>query len=371
MEIREQACSSLAIKPNFDFENRPLVIIWEMSRACDLACYHCRAEAQPKRNLFELSTHEAKNLIEQVAEIGSPIFVLTGGDPLKRPDIYHLVEYAAKLGVRSSLTPSATPLLTREAITELKLRGLVRMAISLDGSTAAIHDGFRGVAGSFQRTLDAANWAKDLGLPVQINTTVTRRNLDDLEKMVPVLKQLRIVLWSIFCLVPTGRGQLADLPTAEQFEEIFAKMYRISKEVNFHIKTTEGQHYRRFAVQQKTRERAAAGEDYGQVVNELIAHHRRGVNDAKGFVFISHLGEVYPSGFFPDAAGNIRRSSLDDLYRKSPLFLALRDTAQLKGKCGRCEFKEICGGSRARAYALTGDPLAAEPRCAYEPGAAA
>jgi radical SAM protein len=358
-----------------DFSERPFIAIWEVTQACDLACVHCRACAQPLRSPLELSTREAERLIDEIAAMQVPVFVLTGGDPLKRPDIYRLVEYATLRGVRASLSPSATPLLTRQALAELKRRGLARLAVSLDGSNAEIHDAFRGVSGSYGRTLDAVRWARELGLPVQINTTITRRNLADFDAMVRLPETLDIVLWSVFFLVPTGRGHADDLITAEEFEEVFARVHGISRRVPFDIKTTEAQHYRRYLAQARATERRQVSSaattsarpipktpeirpgrpprDLGPGVtashSDGIGRAPRGVNDAKGFVFISHLGEVFPSGFLPLSAGNVRRQSLADIYRNSPLFVGLRDTSRLKGKCGVCEFRNICGGSRRRA----------------------
>lgn len=363
---------------NLNFNERPMVVIWEMTRACDLACVHCRASAQPQRNCDELSTLEAQHLIHEVAEMQAPIFVMTGGDPMKRPDIYELVDYARRKRVNVSLTPSATPLLTRDAIFELKRCGLCRLAVSLDGSTPEIHDAFRGVPGSYARTIDAIHWAHDAHLPIQINTTITRRNVHDLEALAKVIEDNRTVLWSCFFLIPTGRGQVADLLAGEEVEEVFARLYAISKRVRFHIKTTEGQHYRRYVLQQKAKERAAGMELEGAPdpdmvgapphIARLISRARQGVNDGKGFVFVSHVGDVYPSGFFPLSGGNVRETPLREIYRNSPLFVGLRDTALLEGKCGKCEFKEICGGSRARAYALTGNMFAEEYGCIYQPG---
>jgi AdoMet-dependent heme synthase len=363
---------------NLNFDERPYIAIWETTQACDLACVHCRACAQPSRNPFELSTEEAKRLIDQIAEMEVPVFVLTGGDPLKRPDIFELIDYSRERGVHTSMTPSATPLLTRENIVQLKERGLARLAVSLDGSTAAIHDAFRRVEGSYDCTLNAIRWAREVGLPVQINTTVTRRTLGDLDSMIALLETLDITLWSVFFLVPTGRGQLSDMISAEEFEGVFEKLYETAKRVRFDIKTTEAQHYRRFLLQRRAQERkegvestatnlAAAQAFPAALGGDGIQRAPRGLNDAKGFIFISHVGEVYPSGFLPESAGNIRKQRLDHVYRYSPVFRALRDTAQLKGKCGACEFKEICGGSRARAFALTGDMLEEEQYCTYQP----
>jgi radical SAM protein len=353
----------------FDLSQRPLVVIWETTQACDLQCFHCRACAQPKRNLLELTTDEAKKLIRDVAELRPPIFILTGGDPLKRFDIYHLVEYAASHNLRPAMTPSATPLLTRTAIAELKKVGLSRLAVSLDGSVPELHDAFRGVRGSHSRTLEAIHRANEAGLPIQVNTCVSGRNLHDLENMASLLKQFRIVLWSAFFLVPTGRGQTADLPTARQFEDVFVTLNRLAEQVPFRIKTTEAQHYRRFVLQQRfshavAKPAAFRGDGLEHGVPGLLP-----INDGKGFVFVSHLGEVFPSGFLPLSAGNVRAQTLAAIYRDSPLLRGLRNSSNLKGKCGACEFREICGGSRARAYAMTGDIFAEEPCCIYEPKA--
>ncbi len=357
-----------------DFDERPFIVIWETTQACDLACVHCRACAQPFRSSNELTTDEAKRMIDEIAAMQAPLFVMTGGDPLKRPDIYELVTYAAQRGIRPSLTPSATPLLTRDAIRKLKDSGLARLAISLDGPTAQIHDNFRRVPGSFQWTLDGVGYAHEVNLPVQINTTITRHNLKYLDQTIALMEELGIVLWSVFFLVPTGRGQTIDLISAEEFEEVFAKLYETSRRVPFDIKSTEAQHYRRYLLQKRTEMRKQGvipaekmPSFLGMSSADGIGRAPKGINDGKGFVFISHLGEVFPSGFLPVAAGNIRSESLTELYRDSPLFKALRDTGNLGGKCGRCEFKEICGGSRARAYALTGDIFAEEPCCVYEP----
>ena len=352
-----------------DFNERPFLAIWEVTQACDLACVHCRAAAHPLRHPMELTTDEGKNLIDQIAAMNVPVFVLTGGDPIKRPDLFELIAHARKVGVRVSLTPSATPLLTREIVFRLKEAGLARMAVSLDGASARTHDAFRGMAGSFERTLNAISWANEVGLPVQINTTFSRRNIAEMDEIAELVENLRIALWSVFFLVPTGRGKLDDLLSADEFEQVFARIYRLSKTASFDIKTTEAQHYRRYMLQQRVAERktGVVGDPTPQKMADSIGRAPRGLNDGKGFLFISHTGEVFPSGFLPLTAGNIRRQPLASIYRDSPLFRSLRDTAQLEGKCGHCEFKEICGGSRARAYALTGDPMAEEPCCSYIP----
>jgi radical SAM protein len=359
---------------NIDFDERPFLVIWETTQACDLACLHCRACAQPARNPMELSTEEAKSLIDEIAALQAPLFVMTGGDPLKRPDIYELVRYAADRNLRPSMTPSATPLLTHEAIVKLQESGLARLAISLDGPTAAIHDGFRRVAGSFDFTIQGARWAREIGLPVQINTTITRHNLKYLDAIIALLEELDIALWSVFFLVPTGRGADIDLISGDEFEQVFAKLYETSRRVKFDIKSTEAQHYRRYLLQRRTELRRAGATRPADLPSVLgtasadgIGRAPKGINDGKGFAFVSHTGEVFPSGFLPISAGNVRSESLTKLYRESPLFQSLRDESNLLGKCGRCEYKQICGGSRARAYALTHDIFAEEPCCSYQP----
>lgn len=351
-----------------DFTERPFIAIWEVTQACDLACVHCRASAQPDRHPEELTTVEGMQLIDQIAAWKVPVFVLTGGDPIKRPDLFELITYARSVGVRVSLTPSATPLLTREVIVRLKEAGLARLAVSMDGASAATHDAFRGLSGSFARTLDAVRWANEVGLPVQINTTFSRRNIGEIDEIVALMEQLRITLWSVFFLVPTGRGKLNDLLSADEFEDVFERLHQLSKTATFDIKTTEAQHYRRYVLQKKVADkRAGIAPAQMRVSGDEIGRAPRGLNDGKGFVFISHRGEVFPSGFLPVSAGSIRHEGLASIYRNSPLFRDLRDTSKLEGKCGACEFKEICGGSRSRAFALTGNPHGQEPCCAYIP----
>lgn len=306
------------MQPGLDFNERPFIVIWETTQACDLACVHCRACAQPVRSALELTTDEARRLIDDIAALKAPVFVLTGGDPLKRPDIFEIVEYGSTNGVRISLTPSATPLLTRDAIARLKGCGLARLAVSLDGPTAEIHDAFRRVPGSYDWTLRSVRWARELALPAQINTTITRHNLQHLDAMIALLEQLDIVLWSVFFLVPTGRGSAIDLISADEFEQVFEKLYQTAKRGRFDIKSTEAQHYRRFRLQRRTEDKRKGNIRplplrLGLSTTDGIGRAPRGINDGKGFVFVSHLGEVFPSGFLPISAGNVRNQSLADL----------------------------------------------------------
>lgn len=343
-----------------DFGRAPYLVIWETTRACALKCVHCRAEAMDHRSPGELSTEQALELLEEIRRFGSPLVVLTGGDPMRRDDIYDLVEYGTWLGLTLSLTPSATPEMTREKVFRLKACGLKRLAVSLDGSSPEIHDAFRGTPGSYGWTLDIVRWAREAGLPVQINTTVTRYNVSDMPRIAEGIENWGMVLWSVFLLVPVGRGRAQDLIPAEEVERLFRWLAELSGTASFDIKSTEAPHYRRVLLQTQGA-RPAARSLCG------IGRARRGVNDGKGFVFVSHTGEIFPSGFLPVSAGNVKADSLVRVYRNAPLFLELRDASLLKGKCGACEFKNLCGGSRARAFAVHGDYLASDPFCAYVP----
>jgi radical SAM protein len=377
-----QPMHHIPARGGLNFDETPFLAIWEVTQSCDLACKHCRAAAQPLAHPDELTNTEGKELIDQIASMHIPIFVLTGGDPLKRKDVFELIRYAADKGVHVAVTPSATPLMTRDAIFKMKDAGLVRLGISLDGSSPDIHDAFCGLSGAWARTIQAIEWANEAGIPIQVHSTISRHNAHDLDHLCNLFQRLAIVMWNVFFLVPVGRGQLADLLSGEEFENVFAKIYELSQRVSFQIKTTEAMHYRRYLLQHHLEERRTghgsghsteAAQTYEPGAPTADAKTRnmgwatRRVNDGKGFMFISHVGNVYPSGFLPIHAGNVREKTLAEVYRDAPIFKALRDTSRLEGKCGACEYKEICGGSRARAYALTGDPLAQEPCCIYQP----
>jgi len=350
-----------------DFSQAPFLVIWEVTRACDLACLHCRASADPSRHPLELSTEEGFRLLDTVREFGDPIMIFTGGDPLKRPDLFPLLEHSVGLGLRTTVSPSPTPLLTREAIASFKSAGVARISISVDGWDAASHDDFRQVPGSFDRAMLALEEAQRIGLSTQINTTVSRHNWKHLEEIADMVDRLGCDMWDIFFLVPTGRGaSQAELDAAE-FEQVFAFLYERSKRSRAVIKTTEAMHYRRYLMQRHKEEVGAAvrGHPGENPLNKMA-----GINSGRGFVFISRTGEIYPSGFLPISSGNVRRDSLVEVYQKGALFQVLRDSSLLKGKCGLCQYRNLCGGSRSRAFALTGDYLAAEARCIHQPVAA-
>ncbi|RMD81029.1 MAG: TIGR04053 family radical SAM/SPASM domain-containing protein [Candidatus Dadabacteria bacterium] len=358
---------------SIDFDQRPFLVIWETTQACDLACKHCRAEAIPNRDPRELTTDEGKALLEEVARMGTPIFILSGGDPLRRPDLEELIRHGKTLGLRMGTIPAATPALTRERIRALADAGVDQVAFSLDGPTERIHDTFRGVEGSFAKTLEGVEFAHEAGIPVQINTCFASWNFAYLEAMVDLVKRLGVVFWEVFFLVPTGRGREMESLTAEQFEQAFERLHRLNSEAPFIIKVTEAPHYRRYVIEKEMAQHAATAQER---IEYILARPRgiagigmspKAVNSGKGFAFVSHIGEIYPSGFLPLCAGNVRTDSLADVYRNSPLFRRLRDPNALGGKCRACAYADVCGGSRARAYALTGDYMAAEPFCAYTP----
>ena len=346
------------------FERQPYLVIWETTRACDLVCKHCRACAVPARDPRELSTSEAKALLDDVVEMGTKIVVLTGGDPAKRPDLVELVRYGTVRGLQMALTPSATPLVTDDLLLDLGDAGLSRLALSIDATSAAAHDAFRGVVGSYDRTIEILRAARRLGISTQVNTTLRRANLHDLPAIARSITPLDIVLWGVFLLVPTGRGRRDDVPDAAAVEEALDELADIATWAPFDVKTTAAPHFRRVLLRRKSNERIVGAD---QRLEDGVARAPRGVNDGLGFLFVSHLGEVFPSGFLPLACGNVRSESIGRIYREHPLLRALRDVDRLGGKCGACEFRRVCGGSRARAFAATGDPLAEDPACSYTP----
>lgn len=345
-----------------DFTRAPFTIAWEVTRACAFSCVHCRADAQHRRNPGELSTEEGYELINRLTEFGSPILVFTGGDPMMRKDLFDLIEYADLAGLRCSLTPTATALPTVARLRRAQEAGIRRIALSLDAPTPEVHDEFRKVRGSWERTMTILRNAHEIGLSAQVNTTVTAHNVDLLPDMVRFVKEVGAVQWSVFFLVPMGRGQELSMITPQQHEEVLGWLHDLSREGGFDIKATAAPMYRRIALQHGD---AAAGA--GFAFHDGLDRPAQGVNDGRGFLFVSHLGEIMPSGFLPISAGNVRTHDVVDVYRNDPLFLALRDPDRLSGKCGACEFRQVCGGQRGRAYALTGDPLASDPACAYVP----
>lgn len=394
-------------KPNFfdiDFGKAPFIAIWEVTRACDLRCVHCRAEAIPNRNPEELTREQGFKLIEDLrsfSETAPPLFVITGGDPLKSPYVYDYIKHADEVGLRVAVTPSATGLLTREAIRKMREQGLTRMAISLDGSTAEIHDNFRRQPGSYAHTIRAIGDALAEGITVQINTTFSRWNLNDVDALCALMQKFGLTLWAAFFLVPTGRGEEKDELTPEQYEQVLHKLYETARKADFDLKTTAAPHYRRVVLQSqreqgssadssaylKPRKEGGSADDRstegppawvmrpvkpgGWTRGDAIGRAARGVNDGNGFIFVDHVGEVYPSGFLPLKCGNVKTQSIVEIYRNNPHLVRMRDFSQLKGKCWACDYRDVCGGARSRAYAITGDYMASEAYCTYIPPALA
>jgi radical SAM protein len=348
-----------------DFDRSPFVIAWELTRACAYSCAHCRADAQPCRDLDELDTSEALALVDDLAGFGTrPILVLTGGDPLMRRDVFEIAAHAGRRGLRVALTPTATALTTRARMLEARAAGVRRVAFSIDAPQASLHDRFRGFRGSFERTLAGIEAASDAGLSLQVNTTVCVLNAHVLERMVPLVAELGAVQWSVFFLVPTGRGRELAMLSPQGHERVIRWLDRSAADFPFDLKITAAPQHRRIAL-----ERSGEGElaGAGYRFADGLRRPAKGVNDGRGFMFISHRGEAMPSGFLPLSAGSVRDERAVSLYRESDLFRDLRDPTALKGKCGRCEFREVCGGSRARAYAVRGNHLEADPSCPYEP----
>lgn len=304
----------------------------------------------------QLDAASSRNLVEQLATFDrKPIVVFTGGDPCKREDLVDLVGLANDRGIKPSLAPAATPLLSEAKLAELKAAGLQRVAISLDGPDRESHEALRRVPGSFDDSLGAIERCRDTDLGLQINTTVTRHNLGRLSEMADAVEAAGAVMWSVFFLVPVGRGLREQRISPEQYEEVFAFLHEQAGHRPFAIKTTEAPFYRRFVLQRKGDPQRGP------------ARAPLGINDGKGVLFVAHDGGVQPSGFLDLRCGTFPRDSVVEVYREHPTFRALRDPDRLAGKCGACEFRHICGGSRARAFALTGDPLAEEPDCVYRP----
>lgn len=344
--------------PRVDTAQRPVVVVWELTQACSLACRHCRADAQADCHPDELTTAEGRALLEAAREFGEDqLVVLSGGDPMARDDVVDLVRYGTDLGLRMTLTPSGTEQLTADRLAALADAGLRRVALSLDGATPASHDDFRGEDGSFERTLRAARTAKATGLPLQLNTTVCADTVDELPAIRDLAEALGVVLWSVFFLVPVGRGAVLEPIAPERAETVMEWLVEVADVAPFGLKTTEAPHYRRVRLQRAARDGGDGPPPAG----------RRRVLAGDGFVFVSHRGEIYPSGFLPKSVGNVREADLVERYREAELFETLRAPDALKGKCGACPFNRVCGGSRSRAYAHTGDPLESDPLCAFVP----
>ncbi|WP_323745153.1 TIGR04053 family radical SAM/SPASM domain-containing protein [Actinomyces haliotis] len=368
---------------------RPMLVTWEATRACALACRHCRAEAVPFRDPRELTLDEAKALMDEAASFGQPavIFIITGGDCFERPDLAELAKYGTSLGLHVALSPSGTDKLTKEHLAELQDVGVNVISLSLDGATAATHDAFRGLEKTFDRTIAGWEAARELGMRVQINSVVARHNVLELPDIAALVREHGAMTWSGFLLVPTGRGVDLGALDANEVEDVLNAFYDMGEAVP--VRTTEGHHFRRVSIQrhvlaqrgiegEKMIEAMHLGPLYRQLHEKIVAlgldHGERRrrppitVSSGNGFMFVSHVGDVTPSGFLEKSAGNVRESSLTEIYRSSEVFTGVRNPDLLEGKCGACEYKRVCGGSRARAYNMTGNLHATDESCSYQPG---
>ena len=358
--------------PGYVYGQAPRNVYWEMTQACDLACRHCRADARPERDPQELTTAEGKALMDDVKSMGS-MLILTGGDPMKRDDLFELVAYGRSIHLPIAITPSTTPTLTRDVVERFADLGISAMGVSLDGPVPEVHDRFRNVPGTFDCSMRALAWARELSVPVQINTTVTQETLPHLWELYGLLRDRAtppVRRWSLFVLIPIGRGLELGPPTTAQTEELFAWVYDTAKDAPFHVGTVEAPHYRRYFIDRKLSEGATPEE-----IERLAARMGFGIRDGNGVVFVSHRGEVFPAGFLPHPRlGSVRETPLSRLYRESSALKVLRDPDSYIGGCGTCDYRWACGGSRARAYALTGDDLGSDLLCGIaggDPGARA
>ncbi|QGF23835.1 TIGR04053 family radical SAM/SPASM domain-containing protein [Raineyella fluvialis] len=368
-----------------DIDDKPFIVIWEVTRACQLVCKHCRADAQTRADPRQLSTAQGKALLDDIArwDTPRPLVVLTGGDPFERADLAELVAHGTAAGLSVALSPSVTPKFTADRLAELHEAGAKAVSLSLDGARPETHDAFRGFEGTYAATRRAAVMVREQGLRLQVNTTVTRDNVGELPRLLGDVLEMGVGLWSVFFLVPTGRGEDLHALGAEATEDVLHWLAEVSSLVA--IKTTEAPHYRRVVLQ-----RAAArarnlplpttGPLYEQLIAgtvEVLGHEivptrvprpPIDVNAGRGFVFVDHTGDVYPSGFLPFHCGSVKEAGLRVIYRDSPILRSLRQPESFGGACGVCEFREVCGGSRSRAYAVTGDLLGADPACVWQPG---
>jgi radical SAM protein len=372
-----------------NFDERPILVFWESTRACLLACKHCRAEAMEKPLPGELTTEEGFRFIESLRSFGRPypVLIITGGDVLMREDAFELVASARQLDIPVALAPSVTRRLTDDVIKRMATLGVKAVSISLDGATASTHEDVRGIPGHFDQTIGVLRSLVAHGFQVQVNTTVMKRNVQELPALVELLKQMGIAIWEVFFLIEVGRGKMSMEISAAEYEDVLHFLFDAST-YELTVRAVEAPFFRRVVLSRNLYDHGLQatpaeiadtfhlGPLYRQLAHDLrrrLGHpwtrccaNTRGTRDGKGIIFVGYDGTVYPAGFLPVPLGNIRRQSLVDIYRGNPVLRDIR-AGRFTGKCGVCEYRDICGGSRSRAFARTGDPLATDPACLYEP----
>lgn len=362
-----------------DYNSKPILIFWETTKACDLACKHCRASALLEGLPDEMDVQESLSFVRQVKEFGPPypILILTGGDIMKKRGLEEILERAMEEGIPVSMSPSATPLLNEEAFAMMKKYGVKSLSLSLDGAIPETHDWLRGYVGTFDRTVELARRIVSQGFTLQINTAVYRRNVNELPELLKILLENKVKTWEVFSLIKTGRGiDREDLDTRE-YEDVYNYLEFASR-YGLTVRTVEAPFFRRILME---REKADynGGELYRKLVRETIERlgqptgrvkgHTSQTRDGKGVIFVAHNGDVNPSGFLPIKLGNVKEKSIADIYRNNETLIKLRDSRNFKGRCGLCEYGDICGGSRSRAYSYYNDMFQEDPRCQYVPSA--
>ena len=360
-----------------DYSEAPIFVCWETTKACLLTCRHCRAKAIRNRQSGELNTAQALRLIDQLVEFGEPYpaLLLTGGDPLERCDFFELIQYAKNTGIYVAVAASVTPRLNETSILRMKDLGVDIMSVSLDGALPKTHDRLRGIRGTWKTTIDVLRLSRELGLRSQVNTTIMQSNINELADIFHISKANGAVAWEVFFLIRTGRGASLESLGASECEEVMNFLYDAAL-YGIPVRTAEGPSFRRVRVERETG-REPSGGIYLKLTGRLrmlegepgsspafkLAH----TADGRGILFVGHQGEVYPSGFLPVECGRVPRDNLLEIYRYHPLFRALRDPASLKGRCGCCEYKSVCGGSRSRAFAEMNDAFEEDSICPYVP----
>lgn len=357
-------------------QQNPFIVIWEMTRSCKLKCLHCQLKTQMERDPDELTFEEGKHLIDEIRELNNPLLLLTGGDVFSRPDFFDLAEYGRNKGLNMAIAASAAHHITKDVLKRSAEIGISRWSFYLDGPDSHSHDALCGVPGTFDLTLSSLKYLREIGMQTQVNTVVSKINYDKIEEIGHLVKNLDLASWNIIMMVPTFGNQEVPPLTASEHELFFQWLYDYSSIVPFKVKTTYGEHYERVVIQNKMRQMRinSHGKEIQQALQEgpagvqkLLNYRPYVLNEGKGTIYINHNGDVYPSRIMPIKAGNVKEELLKVIYRFSPLFKKLQNPDLLKGKCGICEFRYVCGGNRSRAYNLTGDYLQSEPSCVFMP----